>query len=443
MKNVKKLTRREFARALKLGHGRALLHVLHHGDGGVEDLIEKALIHNYVYDTQIEGSRRCYLEGLVRITGSIKAYAMCVLKSFDYKQKNWLDCSQQIYMCSFFFEQGFCEFRPMMFKKFEELVSFENPSVGCGRELVSVAGLSGLEFVANILGRDDTDADDYDCADILEHAECILNGSTIAERMKELSLTKPSVGAFMDAARRYTESKNSRTQTRTEQPVPTAEEFLESVRAAKPGRFFFNSIRFARNASDADIRKVFDSLFTARNLYEQKSLLKVFNYRTLPKFDSRIIEFLTSEDFSVRHSAADALGLLKHSAVRRQAIEMLTDKNSGHILLGMQMLKKNYRPSDPEMLLSALKKLKGSFDVHSAGMNLRNLAKEEGGKELAPCFLWLYEHGPDTFCRESFVELLVEWEQCPDEILFESQWDAGEELQMLARSHLNRREQHD
>ena len=56
-----KLTKIEFAKALKRGHGRALMHVEQHGLRGISALVLAACLKEPSYDKQLESSRAEWL----------------------------------------------------------------------------------------------------------------------------------------------------------------------------------------------------------------------------------------------------------------------------------------------------------------------------------------------------------------------------------------------
>jgi hypothetical protein len=48
--------------------------------------------------------------------------------------------------------------------------------------------------------------------------------------------------------------------------------------------------------------------------------------------------------------------------------------------------------------------------------------------------IWFYENGPDSWCRRYFLEELLERNFCPQDILFEAQWDCADLTQYVARA---------
>jgi hypothetical protein len=109
--HIEKLSREEFDAALKDGLGRAVLHVRHYGDAGFEDLIEDALVFDYSYDMQIEGTRSDWLLDILRHVGSIKTYVERLLERYAADESLDRNLIQQIEVASKLFDLGFAEFR--------------------------------------------------------------------------------------------------------------------------------------------------------------------------------------------------------------------------------------------------------------------------------------------------------------------------------------------
>jgi hypothetical protein len=78
--------------------------------------------------------------------------------------------------------------------------------------------------------------------------------------------------------------------------------------------------------------------------------------------------------------------------------------------------------------------------LHDAGISIRVIAEANENVELVEFLLWGYENGPDSFCRRTFLEQLLERNHCPVDILFEAQWDCADETQYVARAVLAKEE---
>ncbi len=192
--------------------------------------------------------------------------------------------------------------------------------------------------------------------------------------------------------------------------------------------------RTGRDLSEEDGRKVLQLLFRTRSEFKQLAYLRLFWRQPVPFVNDQLLALLDSSNRALVHAAASALSHVREANVRLKALELLAGSNRSMITVALELLRFNYLPEDSALILKSLMKMRSLEEIHSVGMELRDLAADSGGAELADCFLWLYEHGPDGFCRRSFVEQLLGWKKCPPEILFECQWDAYNELRQFARS---------
>jgi hypothetical protein len=87
---VKRLSREEFAAALRKGQGRALLHVLHYGLDEFADLVLETCLHNQVYDQQLESRRGDWLYSMFQGSVYVSEFRAEVLKALqtDTNQDN-------------------------------------------------------------------------------------------------------------------------------------------------------------------------------------------------------------------------------------------------------------------------------------------------------------------------------------------------------------------
>ena len=89
MTMIKRLAPREFARAMKLGLGRTLLHVAEYGDEGVEEIIKEAMLKSFAYDVMFEGLRAWWLRDIITLTGRTKLYGRFLYDNFNQDGLDW------------------------------------------------------------------------------------------------------------------------------------------------------------------------------------------------------------------------------------------------------------------------------------------------------------------------------------------------------------------
>jgi len=438
MTTFKKLTRRDFARAIKRGHGRAVLHVSKYGDDGIEDVIKNAVLTNYAYDVQIEGLRPLWIWQILTLTGRPHFYADHLLQNFSLPSHQHNDTAQQFGLAGLFFDLGRQDFREVMFANFHKMAAHPRMSY-CGISIVDVSGLAGLELVARTCGKSPDLLSEWDCAEVLEHA--CENGyeADIMDHMSSLAKQEPSVKAFMDVCAEF-KSRDLKVANQQSRPQPTLEELIEPLQQGSThNKPYFKFKSFGRRATQEELIRVRELLKQSTDEHDRIAFLSVFSWVAMPDIASDVINLLDNKNYRIRYLAAQAISHTKSKEVRDIALRLLRSGKGSCIPLALKLLENNYVVEDSFEINRALKSLRSDNHIHSAGMEIKDICNKSGGVELESTILWLYENGPDSFCRGEFIEKLVEWQRCPDEILFEAQWDVGSDVQNFARSKLAQR----
>ena len=160
----------------------------------------------------------------------------------------------------------------------------------------------------------------------------------------------------------------------------------------------------------------------------------MFQWRSLPTVEKWLLDFLFSPNIKLAKAAARALSRSNSILIREEALRLVLSEKPEMIATGIQILENSYLKEDSKPIYESLKFLKDSEHRHFAGINIKDICKKSGGPELRESIIWLYENGPDSFCRGSFLKLLLEWNNCPEEIAWEAQWDCASETTMIARN---------
>lgn len=436
---ARKLSRREFARAIKLGLGRAVLHVRDYGDKGIEDILKEAMLCNYVFDLQFESDRCLWLYSMLCHTGRLRYYVEYFYKKINGSTPSEFDMRQQVVLAGIFFSAGFVEFRPIILDFGLKLSACKRFNITGACELFDIAGVFGFEIAVKEICRAEPDLLrlGYECNQIYEHAE---TGSRkdldkvlarLEEQEPDLKRFRESVAAFKD---------DSTSDYKKERPKLTLKDLLLIIEEQIETKGAYSSRRFGKYATADELDYIFKLLLKEGDWTRQHCYLSVFDSRVIPKISEGIFEFLDSPHHRVRHACATALSNSVSVKIRKKALKMLRASEEFKIPLALTLLKKNYLPSDAPEIVAALKRMKDPIQIHSAGNDVEDIYDAGSRPELMDCFFWLYENGPESWCRYGHLERLIKAQVCPDEILFEAQWDSGDEVQALARSILARRE---
>ena len=240
MRKATKLSRAEFARAIKLGHGRAILHIKEQGDNQVKDLICKALTKCNVYDYQIEGGRHYWLWQILCITKNIDYYAGYLFENLGNPKATKWDLRQQYLLAALFFNAGFCEFRELLFSQSNRAVSDPSLFGDYSRSLVDIAGLKGLGFAISLSEKDPEILDDWECYRVIDHAIELLSESEITEFLSESSQTTTNAKKYLEGYQEYCNNKVF--EPNYTQERPNFEKILELIASGEADRSFLSLV---------------------------------------------------------------------------------------------------------------------------------------------------------------------------------------------------------
>jgi hypothetical protein len=370
-------------------------------------------------------------------TGNVGKYATFFLKNLGLGELRPVDMLHQLVVAGYFFEQGYTDFRPKVFALARKLLTLLEHEDSCLRELISAGGEAGLQFglVELCKAENNLVKRSWECNQIYEFAD--YNLSSVDAALDRIEERHPDTKRFREAVREFQKEESAPAE---EQSAPTLEEILKYFDSCNSFVQNYRVSGFGRIASDEQISIIYKRLLEANTEVQQHACMVAFCNRKFPAMDRRILQMLETKNQKLRRACANALSNCSHPTIRRKALQMLQSDDADTICFGLRLLVSNYRPSDAELLIKALKKLQKADAIHSAGLSLKKLYRDGERKELKDCFLWLYENGPESWCRAEFVQTLYRLGICTDEILYESEWDSGSELQEFARNVLTLRE---
>ena len=188
--------------------------------------------------------------------------------------------------------QGNTEARNTIYIKFERQ-GFEEDWLGA-TEIIELDGLNGLKHVAQIMGSQMEQEDDFWAADCVTNEACEKYGT---EKVREFLMRH--AGQSEDIKRFVSQVQESLTPDKTEQQEPSPrsrvslDQVLEMVNA-KEGEYGVSYMVFGRNASIQDLNEIY-RLLCAENDHEKiLRYLWVFRCREIPSIDSKCAKFRKS-----------------------------------------------------------------------------------------------------------------------------------------------------
>lgn len=419
------LTADQFAAALRRGHGRALQQVDRHGPGGLEDAITQACVSCLTYDPQCEAERAPWLMAIVdraRLGEQVLRAIETALR--EPLPENRHDMVQRSSILKELAAAGSHDARRLLYSSFARL---PNTSEVVGDEqIVALDGVDGLLRVARQLGRWLQADPDFRVCDGL--AAQIGDSVAVDDAMAALereATRDADVASYLAGVRSTRESYGSAPK-RFDVTGRTGAEIVAHVHShPKDSCHWF--WRWAAQASDDDRETVFEALLVSQEPEHVKRLFRCFAKTGVPRFDRRLLRWITHPDGQVQRAALNSLASNTHADLRQAALRLMA---SGDLASGVTLLANNFEPGDFASCAGSLE-TPGDDDAHSLVGSLLDLCKAHPVAESLGCLLDIYEHSPCSTCREQAVALLIDTDGVPRWVLEEASFDANPDTRAL------------
>lgn len=436
---IEKLNRHDFARALANGQGKAFLHVKQYGDRGIEKEILYACLNCQVYDRQCNSGRGFWLSDIIANSGRTAYYAEKILNHLrqDLKPGNTLD--QIVSIAADLFDSGYGEFKPVIEKLFESHRTDPDIYTLCA-VMVDIFSYDGLERAICAMEANDA-IDAWEKELLFSYACRNLDGeNSLKKWVEERSEDNKQIDSFYRAVKQCQKTENlppSKSPAKSKGPkTPSYRQALSIINNnnnESPLRKIYPLRRFGKAATEAQLYKLISKLEQEQNPDKIIAYLTVFWDRPLPVVSDRVLSFLFSETKDLRRSARNALSMVKSNKIRRAAFQILDKGDDESIVSGISLLELNHRSSDKALLLARANEVKDIDHLHWVCKPLEAMAENSASADFAPLARWVFDNTPCGYCRKEALEILIKWGKATKRILFEAQWDAEDDMRILAR----------
>ena len=415
---VKRLSPRQFERALRLGHGRALLHVREYGDVGIEEVLEQELLNGNFRSAE-------WLMSIVQATENLKRYAQLFL-SFKTESVDLGAIGLRIQIAAHFYQLGYEDLSRFVFEAFCTLASSDEYwSSEDVAPVLRVTGFAGLESIATIVGGS-RKVSDWQCDTILDAAKLAFGEAQTRSWFEGKAKAQRQLSAFRDACLRR--------QAKDNRPSPTIEPLSVDIierAVANNGRLpTYKSLQaFGLNATPRDAARLFELLMQCNRPWAQTIYLSLLGWCKLPHVNAKIFEMLNHSDTAF--AAGEALSMVSCQSVRKLARTLLSERDD----LGLKLLAASYTSEDAPLVLNVLRELYCESDSSSV-LYMINMTARTNDVSLAPCLLFLYENSSKSWFRKFAIARLIRWGRLPRSVAHEACWDATEDVRRICREHV-------
>lgn len=437
----------EFERILRLGLGRAVLHLQNHDSTPYRDVILDACLHNKALDRQVEGSRAQYMLDVVQQTSEPRFYMEKVfeaLLNLHASTEDFVDFDvhQLFDFAQILASQGDTRARQVIFEAFAKNLTPNDPPGA--DSIADLDGIKGFLFVLKSLER-------FPIADIsfaelrvilMYSLEKPLGAETVKTALDEAAQHDEWIATCMgiisngrrhsrlSESEREKRFKFSYTQLRKEIIDPQNTQRKSAHRWRHWGQF----------ASERDIRRAaVDLLAVPENETEQiLAYLAVFGRRRFPLAIDRIIGWarqlhdreLYYEDSVLADRipiwAFGVLGNIQHPQVRALALDLI--ENTPFAGQAVDLLELNYQADDWRLLERITARDLDPNEYWHLGYNVGDVFEMYPFQEAVPALLNIYERVPSSTNRHRFVERLHWLGALPDWMIEECKFDSNLDL---------------
>ena len=420
------LSKAEFVDALTKGKGRALLHLREHGDAGLEDALLNAVIHCLTYDPQSEGDRSGWMMELLSFCRDPETYYRAVLAHFP-ESDDGHDIAQMAAMLVILAQRGYPGARDLLYAKLDRQYLGGGDTAGQhivhfdGQDIVDLDGIEGFLHVAEVIGRRMLTDPDFRPDDYLLTAAGEKHGADIvAAALQRAARTNSNVSAYVDAIVAQSGSliPNAKANAAPKRERISLAAFLDAPLDAKSKRRI-TQMRFGRQATADELTSLLQLIAEEKDGTRLGYYLGVFNTADMPELSPPILELARSGAGETRDLAISALARLTDDRVRSLALELL-DKG---VLKAIDLFAKNYRDGDFDRIATKLSAPDDDRQGHDIGLDLLRVCRDHPVPASAECLVWIYEHTPCAFCRNSAVDDLLAIDRLPAALALECQHD--------------------
>ncbi len=422
------LSRAAFAAALKTGHGRALQHVASHGVSGLEDELIGACISCMSYDSQCEGDRAPWLVSIIDRAQLHDKLVRAIAATKDvFRSENHDNLAQRCAILKELASMGAAEARRLLYAS---LARSSNTADVLGADhIVALDGEPGLLHVVRQLGQwlhadPDFWVDDRLIAQF-DDATGSARGMDILERE---AIVDVDIAHYLHAIR-TTRDRQSGASRRLNVGDFTGAALIEYVRN-HPRDACYWLRRWSAQADSGQCELVFDALLASSDSELVKRLFRCFSVTGVPRFDNRLLPWLTHADEQLAWAAGRAVAPVRHVELRQTAWRLIND---GMLANGATLLVNNVEAGDLALCAARLVRLEDPDEAHHLAEALLDLCNAHPGSEALDCLLYVYEHSPCSICRQRAVEALSSTGLAPAWLLAESEFDAQPHTRLLAQ----------
>ena len=312
------MTPLEFRNALEKGLGRAILYLQNYDPAPFFDVILDASVRNTVYDKHFGSSKAKYLLEIFELTGRSDELIEQMLKAYGNLKLNERPDKDLILEIA---KRGNPQAHRLIVQDFP--LELDDDPLYAGSNLIELEGIKGFLQVAKALAgfvREDPDFDPsafYYFRDFLEKND--LETTAILEQARE---EDADIQFFLTQAETNLKERAellSKPQKKT--PPLSYSKIVSRIKTRSISEYPLT--QWSMSASAQLLRRAARDLVIQTDPERIRRYLHIFRERWFPLGYTKLMPYTQHEDLKVVRAALQALGCIKHKAVRAEAMQRL------------------------------------------------------------------------------------------------------------------------
>jgi hypothetical protein len=422
------LNRKQFRQSLYKGLGRALLYLKEHPSktNKYTDIIYSACIYNTKYDSQSEQSRAKYLLEVINLSQGSEILQAKILVALK-QHKNKFDSYQIYELIRHFAEGGNFNAREVMKQEFT--YSTEYDSFIGAEEIIELEDISGLIFVADIIGKKMNDDSSYSGELFLPDFIIEKYGDEVISRLIAENKVNKNVVTFLEDVLRHKDI--IRPSCEKIEPYFEIKEMIENNMNMPLYKF----MAWGRHATIIDLEMAANDLLSQYDKQKLVKYLYIFRGRAFPIEPTKIIELAKSDNEEICEAAVVVLSKIKDDRIHELVVDILKEKPNRNDII--RLLELNYFDDDFRLIEHILDMKNNKHDVHDVGLAIISVFQSNQTKNCQKIMEKLYEKTYCSVCRESIIDIMIENKIIPLRILDEAKYDCNFDIRQMVNEYIS------
>jgi hypothetical protein len=447
------MTEKNFKQALRRGLGSAIIE-LKNNENRIKyrDIIKYYCLRDISYDWQSEGTKGFYLYFAICALGEQDYFEQIIIEKFLSRCQNKLFFQLTDILLSYIYDGSqsaeialYKKYKYFLAKKGKLTKSFAlNIDEGSQWEYIALDLVDFIGFPAfkryvaelgNILLKNPNKSNRLYYDWFISSAENKFGKEKIKDFFDNEYNKSDAIKALVDTLKAEELSQEQREMKKVDLKI-VLEAAKESVLAEYPQSKMVKFRRyFMKNAAEIEIMELANAVICEKDESVKASLLVMFRDMPFPLGITPLIEYAQSNNKYLSEVAIKCLEEIKDKRIHDLSMQLLKTKRLDSFAL--DLLRKNYKKSDDDVIYALLKK--STSIPHHVQMDIGSIYRRHRSANALSNLLIVYRKGECSFCRNRIIEAMNHSGVLSNEILEECLYDSYDDTRKFAKRLIKKR----